>query len=93
MLAHMGTQAEVAVHVGCTDALVGHWMRGDRVPAPHWRDIIAQIYSIPVGVWDLPVSSVLSPAPSLRQRIALALAQWPEARARVDAILRQAGIT
>jgi hypothetical protein len=93
MLAKLGTQAVVATYVGCTGTLVGFWMRGERVPAPHWRLILEQIYSIPPGAWDLPAPSAFSPAPSIRKRLALALAKWPEARERADEILRQAGIT
>lgn len=92
MLSRMGTQNEIGLMVGCSHVLVGCWLRGDRVPAAHWRDILTQMFSIPFGAWDLPVPSNISPALSLRQQIARELAPWPEAYARVDAILRKAGV-
>lgn len=93
MLSRLGTQPKIAALVGANEVLVGYWMRGDRVPPAHWRLVLWQALLIPPGMWDLPPTSPLSCTPSLRRLMALELEQWPEARARADALLKKWGST
>lgn len=92
LLATGWTQAKVARALGCSDALVGHWLRGMRLPAPQWREVMSGLFDIPVGAWDLPVHSWRHPVASVRERISRELEHRPLERARVLGILEAAGI-
>ncbi len=54
LLAVPGTEAELAMRLGCGAAVVGHWRRGRRTPAAAHRRKLELIFGIPPRAWDVP---------------------------------------
>lgn len=54
LLAQTGrTQEEIAARCGCSKALAGHWLTGERKPTKKYRLILKRAYKIPITTWDV----------------------------------------
>lgn len=65
LLAQTGrTQEEIAARIGCSKALAGHWLTGERVPTKKYRLLLKRAYKIPIAAWDeAPPKIPVAPAP------------------------------